>query len=122
MPRRMTAPLILSASSMTGVNVRNPSGEDLGSIEDLMIDLEYGCIAYAVLSFGGFLGLGNKFFAIPFEALTWDAQAKEFVLDVEKELLKRAPGFDKDHWPDFADRTWGDEVHEYYGRAPYWKQ
>lgn len=118
----MTMPSILAASAMTGCPVRNPSGEDLGTIEELMIDLEYGCIAYAVLSFGGFLGMRNKRFAIPWEALTWDAQSKEFVLDVDKELLKSAPGFDKDRWPDFADRTWAGEVHEYYGRPPYWNK
>jgi sporulation protein YlmC with PRC-barrel domain len=121
MPRRMTLPSVLPASAMVGSHVRNPAGDDLGAIEEIMIDLEYGCVAYAVLTFGGFLGVGNKLFAIPWEALTWDVQAKEFVLDVDRELLKSAPGFDKDQWPDFADRTWGGEVHQFYGRSPYWR-
>ena len=85
-----------------------------------MIDLDTGRIAYAVLSFGGFLGMGDKLFAIPWSALTVDKVEKRFILNVDKELLKRAPGFDKDHWPNMADRAWGAQVFKYYGAKPYW--
>ena len=81
----------------------NRAGENLGEIEELMIDLENGRVAYAVVSFGGFVGIGNKLFAVPFEALELDAENHCFVLDVPREKLEKAPGFDKDKWPDFAD-------------------
>jgi sporulation protein YlmC with PRC-barrel domain len=111
---------VLSASTLKGNDVVNRRGEDLGKIEDLMIDLETGRIAYAVLSFGGFLGMGDKLFAIPWEALTVDTAEKRFVLNVNKELLERAEGFDKSNWPDMTDPAWGVEVYDYYGYKPYW--
>jgi hypothetical protein len=87
-----------------------------------MIDLDDGQVAYAVLSFGGFLGLGDKLFAIPLEALMFDAENHTAVLDVDKEILKDAPGFDKDHWPDNAqyEAGWLLDIYEYYGYSPYW--
>ncbi|HET9212620.1 MAG TPA: PRC-barrel domain-containing protein [Thermoanaerobaculia bacterium] len=114
-------PSVLSATTMIGDSVTNRSGEDLGKIEELMIDLGRGSVAYAVLSFGGVLGMGDKLFAIPFQALKLDADHECFVLDVDKEKLKKAPGFDKDHWPSTADRTWGSQIHSYYGYRPYWE-
>lgn len=111
---------VLSAKTLTGDKVVNLRGEDLGKIEDFMIDLERGRIAYAVLSFGGFLGLGDKLFAIPWQALTVDTTEKRLVLNVDKELLKQAPGFDKDRWPDMTDPAWGAEIYTYYGYKPYW--
>src|ERR1019366_5383344 len=98
---------VLAADTLTGNKVVNAQEEDLGSIEHLMIDLENGRVAYAVLSFGGFLGMGDKLFAIPWSSLTVDKVEKRFILKVDKELLKRAPGFDKDKWPNMSDRTWG---------------
>jgi len=77
-------------------------------------------VGYAVLSFGGFLGMGEKFFAVPWNALTLDTKNKRFVLNVEKDRLKDAPGFDKDHWPNMADQSWMNEIHAYYGTKPYW--
>jgi sporulation protein YlmC with PRC-barrel domain len=111
---------VLSADTLTGDTVFNAAGENLGKIEDFMLDVESGRIRYAVLSFGGVLGIGNKLFAVPPEALTVDASRKCFVLDVEKERLENAPGFDKDNWPNFADPTLGSEIYGYYGRKPYW--
>src|SRR3990172_4561231 len=96
---------VLATTSIIGNKVINTSGEQLGTIKELMIDLEDGQIAYAVLSFGGFLGLGDKLFAIPLEALTFGSRSSEdqtVILDVDREVLKNAPGFDKDHWPDNA--------------------
>lgn len=115
------SPAVLSSSSITGDQVRNPAGEDLGEIKDLMIDLVNGRVAYAVLSFGGFLGFADKLFAVPFSALAVDADQKKFVLDVDKEILEKAHGFDKDNWPDMADRTWQSDVHQLYEREPYWE-
>jgi sporulation protein YlmC with PRC-barrel domain len=111
----------LSASTIIGDAVVNEYGEDLGKIEDLMIDLEQNRIAYAVLSFGGLLGIGEKLFAIPLEALRLDPENKRFVLDVERERLEQAPGFDKDDWPDPGDLAHRREVFVYYGYQPYWE-
>ena len=111
---------VMAADTLTGDKVVNRQKEDLGKIEHLMIDVEKGRVAYAVLSFGGFLGMGEKLFAIPWSALAVDTAEKQFVLDVDKKLLERAPGFDKDHWPNMADPTWGAEVSSYYGAKPYW--
>ena len=113
-------PRVLAADTLTGDTVVNLQQEDLGKIEHLMIDVERGRIAYAVLSFGGFLGMGDKLFAIPWSALALDTVEKSFILNVDKELLKRAPGFDKDRWPNMADRDWGAQVFTYYGAKPYW--
>jgi len=113
-------PRVLAADTLTGDKVVNLQNEDLGKIEHLMIDLATGRIAYAVLSFGGFLGMGDKLFAIPWSALTVDTVEKRFILKVDKELLKFAPGFDKERWPNMADRAWGTQVFKYYGAKPYW--
>lgn len=86
-----------------------------------MIDVEQGRIAYAVLSFGGFMGVGDKLFAIPWNALRVNTQEHKFVLEADKNTLEAAPGFDKDNWPDMADQSWGSDIHLYYGQQPYWE-
>jgi len=83
-----------------------------------MIDMASGQVAYAVLSFGGFLGMGDKLFAVPWKALNLDSKNQRFTLSVAKDALKNAPGFDKDHWPSMADSTWAGSVHKFYG-TPY---
>src|ERR1051325_3934046 len=88
---------VLAADTLTGDKVVNRQKEDLGTIEHLMIDVETGRVAYAVLSFGGFLGMGDKLFAIPWSALAIDTGGKQFILEVDKNLLESAPGFDKAH-------------------------
>jgi len=111
---------LLSANTLIGNTVKNRSQEDLGNIKELMIDTDTGCIAYAVLSFGGILGIGDKLFAVPWSALQLDTTNKQCILDVTKEALENAPGFDKDDWPDMADRDWGRKIHVYYDEPPYW--
>lgn len=105
---------IMSASSLTNEIVRNYHGEDLGRIVDIMIDVPDGKIAYAVMSFGGFMHMGNKLFAIPWQALTLDQEEKVFKLNVNEEKLRNSPGFDKDNWPDFADASFLEFVNDYY--------
>jgi sporulation protein YlmC with PRC-barrel domain len=112
---------VMSATTLTGDRVRNSAGDDLGKIEEIMIDIPTGRIAYAVLSFGGFLGMGSKFFAVPWGALTLDQHEREFILNVDKQGLENAPGFDKDNWPDMADNQWGSKVYAHYGYKPYWE-
>src|SRR5580704_3721917 len=111
---------VLSASTLAGDSVRNAAGENIGKIDEIMIDIPTGRVAYAVLSFGGFLGMGDKLFAIPWSRLTLDEENKVFLLDVDRATLERAPGFDKNNWPDMADQTWGAEIYTYYGAEPYW--
>lgn len=106
--------LVLAASTLTDDSVQNAAGEDLGNVKDLMIDTASGEIQYAVLSFGGWLGMGEKLFAVPWKALRVDTTNQCLVLDVPKERLKNAPGFDKDHWPDFADNSITTQISNYY--------
>ena len=106
----------LSSSSIVGTDVRNPEGEALGSIKDLMIDTGSGKIEYAVLQFGGVMFIGDKLFAVPWDQFTVDTHKEELVLNVPKERLKNAPGFDKDNWPSFADQGVRNELDSYYGR------
>ena len=119
-PTVKTLGIVLSGSSLKGDRVVNYKGEDLGKIEEIMIDLDRGRVAYAVLSFGGFLGLGDKLFAIPWQAITVDTVKKQLILNADKALLEKAPGFDKDNWPDMADLSLGTTLYGYYGYKPYW--
>jgi sporulation protein YlmC with PRC-barrel domain len=116
--RRGPGPEMMGAETLLGNDVVNQKGEDLGDIKEIMLDLRNGTVAYAVLSFGGFLGLGEKLFAVPWSALKLDTLNKRFVLNVEKARLEHAPGFDKGHWPDMADQSWARGIHSYYGTLP----
>ena len=105
----------LSASTLMSNPVCNSEGEDLGKIEDFLIDLDTGCIVYAVISFGGSLGFADKLFAIPWVSLRVDREAKCFWLDIDQETLEKAPGFDKDHWPEPQDFGIVTTVYKFYG-------
>jgi sporulation protein YlmC with PRC-barrel domain len=108
------SPHFLTASTLTGDTVKNPQGESLGDLKDIMIDTVNGKIAYGVLSFGGILGMGEKLFAVPWDALMVDGDQNQLILNVDKERLKNAPGFDKDHWPNFADTQFTAKIQQYY--------
>lgn len=107
---------LLSAGSITGDEVCNMQDEKLGKIQDIMLDMAEGQIRYVVLSAGGFLGIGDRLFAVPWKALTLDRENQRFMLDVDVERLKSAPGFDKEQWPDMADASWNSSVESYYAR------
>ena len=111
---------IISAKKVQGSEVVSTAGVALGHVEDLMIDKVTGRIVYAVLTYGGLLGLGEKHFALPWEALDYSVERGAYVLDVDPELLERAPGFRRDQAPDMSDRRWGEQIHQYYGFEPYW--
>lgn len=115
-------PQVMGADTLIGDAVVNEQDEKLGKIEEIMIDVPTGRVAYAVLSFGGMLGIGDKLFAIPWQALTLDADRKVFVLNADRQTLENAPGFDKNHWPSMADQQWASDIHSYYGARPYWEQ
>lgn len=112
-------PEVMGADTLIGNDVYNANNESLGDIKEIMLDMRSGKVNYAVLSFGGFLGLGEKLFAVPWNALKLDTENKRFILNVSKEKLKDAPGFDKDAWPDMANQTWANSIHSYYGTTPY---
>lgn len=112
-------PDLMGSSSINGNDVYNQQDESLGSIKEIMLDMHTGRVSYAVLSFGGFLGMGDKLFAVPWSALKLDTVNKRFVLNVEKTRLETAPGFSKDEWPNMADPTWANSIHTYYGTKPY---
>lgn len=105
---------ILSATTLVGDPVKNSAGEDLGELEDLMIDLDTGRISYAVISFGGFLGMGDKLFALPWSSLRVDLEDKSIRVDIDKERLENAPGFDNDNWPGTNDYEIEQQVYDYY--------
>jgi sporulation protein YlmC with PRC-barrel domain len=108
-------PQLMGADTLLGNDVYNHADEDLGDIKEFMIDMNTGKVAYAVLSFGGILGMGDKLFAVPWSALKLDTENKRFTLDVSKDEMDNAPGFDKDKWPRMADASWAHGVHEFYG-------
>ena len=112
---------IVAKRSLIGAKVVNGEGKDLGTVEDLVIDSRDDRVVYAILSFGGFLGMGDKNFAIPWQALGFDVDNKVAVLNIDQDRLKNAPGFDKDNWPDMTDRTWASQIHTHYGYTPYWE-
>lgn len=114
-------PRVLSAESLMGTEITNSDGDDLGQIEDIMIDLAEGEIAYAVVKFGGWLGMGEKLFAIPWNAIRLSLHDEKALLQVPKEQLEDAEGFDKDDWPNMADRAWAERIHKHFGYEPYWQ-
>ncbi|KTD19949.1 PRC-barrel domain-containing protein [Legionella lansingensis] len=105
---------IVKASEVTGVCVKNMAGKNLGTIHEVVIDKAYGKVNYVVLEFGGILGFGNKYFALPWHLFKYDKIADCFIIDIDKERLINAPGFDKDHWPDFAAPEFATKIHKYY--------
>jgi sporulation protein YlmC with PRC-barrel domain len=113
-------PRMMRSSTIVGSAVRNLKGDDLGKIHELVLDIVTGRIAYAVLAYGGFLGMGDKLFAIPWEALMKRSDERQFLLDLDENTLKTAPGFDKDHYPASADANWLSNVYTHYGYTPYW--
>ncbi len=110
-------PRLMGANTLIGDDVLNRSGENLGDIKEIMLDMNTGQVAYAVLAFGGVLGIGEKLFAVPWQALKLDTVNKCFMLDASKDQLRNAPGFDPDAWPDMEDVQWQTQVQSFYGTS-----
>lgn len=108
---------LISGQTIQGTRVFNPAGEELGHIDDVMVDAGSGRVVYGVLQFGGFLGIGSDFHAIPFGKLRYDVQRNGYVTDLTKDQLENAPR-QEDSW--LKDREWQRRSHEYYGVPPYW--
>ena len=107
---------VLKASDLIGTKVQGTDGKNLGNIKDLVINAEDGDIQYAVLDFGGFAGIGDKYFAVPWEALHFDKENNRLALDLHKKDLKDAPGFDKNNWPDLSGQQV--VIYEFYEVRP----
>ena len=107
--------LLLSSGSLKNTKIVNLDGEDIGTLDEIMLHAGSGDVAYAVVSFGGFLGMGDKLFAVPWNALTVDTDEHRLVLDADRKRLENAPGFDKDAWPTTADESWMTDLHTHYG-------
>jgi sporulation protein YlmC with PRC-barrel domain len=113
-------PELMATATLDGDKVMSSDGHDIGKVKDIMLDVRAGRVAYVVMSTGGFLGVGDKLLAIPWDALTLDLDRKCFRIDMSAESVKNAPGFDKDHWPSMADQTWASSEHQFFGREPRW--
>lgn len=107
-------PYALSMNTLLDFEIHDPFGENLGNVEDMVIDWDSGEIQYVVLSFGGFLGLGENWFAFPWGELVFDPLENAFITSVTEEALSDAPGFDGDNWPDFNDPTWDSQFQEFW--------
>jgi sporulation protein YlmC with PRC-barrel domain len=110
----------LPSKKVVGANIENAKGEKVGSIDDLVIDLQSGKVQYVAVAVGGVLGVGEKLFAVPFEEFKTTHDTSNnimFVLDIPKDRLENAPGFDKSHWPDFASPEWRNQIDTYYHRT-----
>ena len=111
---------LIAADQVEGTKVYNRAGESLGTVEDVMIDKPSGKIAYAVISFGGFLGIGDRHYPLPWEKLTYDTNMGGFVVDLDKRMLEGAPSYTGEGTADWEDPAWGKRVYDYYGASPYW--
>lgn len=111
---------LIEASKVQGTAVYNLHGERLGSIDDVMIDKRSGLSVYAIMSFGGFLGLGGDYYPIPWSKLTYDRNLGGYVVDVEPRALEGAPAYAAGATPRWGDRTYEESLHNYYRAPPYW--
>ncbi len=111
---------LIAADKVEGTTVRNRAGEKLGSIDNVMIDKLTGRVAYAVMSFGGFLGIGDRYHALPWGVLKYDPKMDSYVVDLDKEQLEGAPTYHKSDALDWDDPVWARKVHDYYNVPPFW--
>ena len=111
---------LIAADKVEGTTVRNRAGEKLGSIENVMIDKLTGKVAYAVMSFGGFLGIGDQYHALPWGMLKYDTDMESYVVDLDKDRLEGAPTYRKTDALDWDDPVWARKVHDYYNVPPFW--
>jgi hypothetical protein len=119
---RTGAPLIAS-DRVEGTAVLRPTGEKIGTIERVMIDKVSGRVAYAVMAFGGFLGMGHRHFTLPWAMLTFHPNLDGYVVNITEDQLKAAPDYDREGKPEgevWSDRAREEELHRYYNVRAYW--
>jgi hypothetical protein len=106
---------LISSDKVEGTAVYNRGGEKLGSIHSVMIDKRSGKVAYAVMSFGGFLGIGDRYHPLPWSVLTYEPSQGGYVVDLDQSMLEGAPSYSTAEMPDWNDREWSRQVQDYYG-------
>lgn len=111
---------LISSDKVEGTSVENENGDNLGVIRDVMIDKLSGQVAYAVLKYGSFLGMGGKLFALPWDQLKYDTRRGSYVVDIPEDRLRDAPSFEDSNQPDWSDPTWNRGLHDYYGSSADW--
>jgi PRC-barrel domain len=111
---------LIASNKVEGTAVYNPAGERLGDVHNFMVDKYSGRVAYAVMSFGGFLGIGEKYHPLPWQVLTYDTEMGGYVVDLDEETLRGAPNFAGDEVPDWGSRDWDTRIHDYY-RVPLYE-
>lgn len=111
---------LIAASQVNGTAVYNARGERLGTVEDVMIDKVSGQVRYAVLSFGGFLGIGDRHYPLPWSVLNYDINQGGYLVHLDKETLENAPSYGENEAVSWDDPTWGRSVYDYYKADPYW--
>jgi hypothetical protein len=111
---------LISADKVEGTAVYNRQGEKLGSVDGIMIDKVSGKVAYAVMSFGGFMGIGDRYHPLPWSVLTYDTEKGGYTVDLDRGTLEKAPTFAGGETPDWGNRGWGEQLHEHYRARPYW--
>lgn len=110
----------IASGAIKGERVHNYAGEDLGKVDEIILDLDTGRIVYVIISLGGFLGIGDRLFAVPWELFSIRAGEPQLFLDIDKQMLLDAPGFERTKWPDMADAEWSAAIHAHYAQKPYW--
>ena len=111
---------LIASDKVQGTNVYNAAGDNLGAIYDVMIDKPSGKVAYAIMSFGGFLGMGNQYHPLPWSVLKYDTNLGGYVVHLDKRQLEGAPAYDVGDEPAWGDRAYESKIHDYYGVGPYW--
>ncbi|MFN8769681.1 MAG: PRC-barrel domain-containing protein [Neisseriaceae bacterium] len=105
---------VVRTADVIGKSVVDKDKENIGKIEEIVLDKVSGQTRYAVLSFGGFMGMGSDYYAIPWKTLSYSPEEDAFTVNIDKDKLKSASGFDKDNWPDFANTSWSTSIDKYY--------
>ena len=116
----METSTLISSDKVEGTAVYNREGEKLGSIHTVMIDKVSGKVAYAVMSFGGFLGIGDRYHPLPWDVLTYDTSQGGYVVDRDRSMLEGAPTYGTSETPNWGDPGWNQQVHDYYGARRWW--
>lgn len=111
---------LIASDKVEGTAVYNRQGERLGTVHNFMLDKSTGRVAYAVMSFGGFLGMGESYHPLPWRVLNYDTSQGGFVIDLDKSRLAKAPSYTASNVPNWSDRAYGSRIDDYYGMSPYW--
>jgi sporulation protein YlmC with PRC-barrel domain len=117
---RDTSGRLIGADDVQGTSIYNPAGDNLGSVQDVLIDKVSGKIAYAIVGFGGFLGIGDRHYPLPWDKLKYDLALGGYVVNLDRHTLEGAPSYATDETVGWEDPAWSKRVYDYYGSRPYW--